>query len=194
MPPTRDATSIAVVVGHNLRRIRDERGLTLSQLATRSGVSKGTLSKVESAATNATVDTLDALARALDVPVATLLSSEPRSDVVVVRHDQGMPFGDTSVSEARLVSTVARSGLNVEVHDMTLEPGHRVSSATHGTGSWEHVLVLTGEIELGPVDAPARLGPGDYIAYRADQPHTWTAVGDGPARIWVTLVARTPSS
>lgn len=52
----------------NLRRIRNERGLTQQQLAEKAGVSQGMLSRMEAGTANPTLDIIEAVAGALDVP------------------------------------------------------------------------------------------------------------------------------
>jgi transcriptional regulator with XRE-family HTH domain len=189
MADSRQTPSASVVAGHNLHRQRAARGLSIGQLAQRSGVSKGTLSKIESGATNPTVETLDALARALDVPLPELLTADDHGEVAVVRAGEGLDLAGRSFREARLVNVWSRSGMTLEVHEMTIPVGPSVTSATHGTGTWEHVLVLSGSVRLGPIGAEVEIGEGDYAVYPADGPHSWMALAEGPARVWVFLLA-----
>lgn len=63
-------------VGVRIRRLRDEQGLSLSELARLSGVSKGYLSQIERAPeARPSASTLFALARTLGTSVAALLGS-----------------------------------------------------------------------------------------------------------------------
>src|SRR5690625_6687041 len=52
--------------------MRIARGLTLSELAYRVGISRQMLSKIENAQTSASLATVDALARGLEVPITSL--------------------------------------------------------------------------------------------------------------------------
>ncbi len=70
------------VLGTNLRARRDEQGISLSELARRSGIAKGTLSQLESGAGNPTIETVFSLSNALGVPVSALLSESPTADLV----------------------------------------------------------------------------------------------------------------
>jgi hypothetical protein len=148
-------------------------------------MSKGTLSKLETGAANPTLDTLATLATALSVPLADLFAA-PASGIAVVRAGEGADIGDTT-APARLVHVLSRDRLLVEVHDLTLPAGSVEVSATHGEGSWEHVLVRSGRIAAGPIDQVAELEEGDYAVYPADRPHRWEGLGPGPARVWVVL-------
>src|SRR5215470_7804561 len=73
------------LLGTNLRARRDEQGISLSELARRSGIAKGTLSQLESGAGNPTIETVFSLSNALGIPVSALLAESQASDVVLVR-------------------------------------------------------------------------------------------------------------
>lgn len=65
-------------VGRRLGELRAERGMSLSELARRSGVGKATLSGLESGSRNPTLETLYALTTALHVPLSTVLTDPVR--------------------------------------------------------------------------------------------------------------------
>ena len=69
----------------NLRRLRIARRLSLSELARATGMSKATLSSVESGRSNPTIETLAALAGALRVSLGELLEEPPLGEVRIVR-------------------------------------------------------------------------------------------------------------
>ncbi len=75
------------MVAHNIRLLRERRGLSLAELARRAGLAKQTLSRLEQGSGNPTVDTLFAIAEALRVPV-TRLVAERRPSVTVQRGDE----------------------------------------------------------------------------------------------------------
>ncbi len=175
----------AADVAANVRALRARQGLSLGQLAARAGMSKGTLSKLETGAANPTLDTLATLAAALSVPLSALFAASQRG-IEIVRAGEGLDIGDDAVP-ARLVHVLSRDRLLVEVHDLTLPEGHAEVSATHGEGSWEHVIVHSGRISAGPIDQQAELEAGDYAVYPGDRPHRWEGLGPGPARVWAVL-------
>ncbi|TNC06266.1 helix-turn-helix transcriptional regulator [Methylobacterium terricola] len=65
-----DARSI---IGWNLRRLRVEQGLSQERLALAAGIDRAYVGRVERGSENVTIITLEAIARVLAVPVATLL-------------------------------------------------------------------------------------------------------------------------
>ena len=65
-------------VGVNLRRLRQDRGLSQEELAFESGLHRTYISGVERGVRNPTVLVLEEIAAALTVPAAKLLEETPR--------------------------------------------------------------------------------------------------------------------
>jgi len=80
-------TPIAVIAA-SLRRERERLGLSQSELAKRAGIAKSTLSQLEAAAGNPSVETIWALSVALGVPFSRLVEA-PRQVVRVIRAGEG---------------------------------------------------------------------------------------------------------
>ena len=85
-------------VATNIRRLRQQAGLTLAELAAEAGLGKSTLAQLESGRGNPSVETLWAIAAALRVPFGRLVEEEgPALRVVraseqpVVRSTRGRP-------------------------------------------------------------------------------------------------------
>ena len=64
------------VIGSNVRKKRHERHWSLDELAEASGVSKATLSQIESGRVNPTVATLWKIAQSLETELSMLIKSE----------------------------------------------------------------------------------------------------------------------
>jgi transcriptional regulator with XRE-family HTH domain len=65
-------------IGWNLRTLRVEQGLSQERLALESGIDRSYVGRMERGEENVTVDTLEALAKVLQVPVGRLFD-EPSS-------------------------------------------------------------------------------------------------------------------
>ena len=66
------------IVAKNLRKLRGERGLSQEELADRAGLNRNYVGMIEREENAPTVDTLEDLARALDVSVIDLVRNGPR--------------------------------------------------------------------------------------------------------------------
>ena len=165
----------------NVRRIREEKGLSLGQLAEQCGVSKATLFKIERATTNPTLDTILALAEALALPIESLIEPVTVASVDVVRRNEGQPTDDGT----ELVKAMVSGSIYLEFHRLDLAAGTSVTRPAREAGTRQHVFVLSGRVRVGPNDEQAELRPGDYALYDADHPHGFVAGGRVAARAWV---------
>ncbi|MCL6445384.1 MAG: XRE family transcriptional regulator [Alicyclobacillus sp.] len=171
------------IVSTNLRRLREQQRLSISELERRSGVGKATISSLEGGKGNPTVETLWALAKALNVPFGTLVS-EASERKVVVRSDEGVKISGTA-GYTRFVDRLSSDGC-FEIYEMALVPGEERVADPHPEGVLEHLLVVQGRVLTGPAEAPVLLGTGDYITFRGDLQHIYSAL-DTEARVIVWI-------
>lgn len=172
------------VLAQNLRQHRQDRDLSLTDLAQRSRVAKATLSQIEAGRGNPRLETLVDIAEALGVSVGDLLESDAASLTVVVRSGEGVDISDSAIG-GRLVRGLTMPATVSEFYLLELKARGRVVSSSHGVGTCDHVLVLAGRVRVGPVRQPVEAGAGDYVGYASDEPHLWEALDDQPARVWV---------
>jgi transcriptional regulator with XRE-family HTH domain len=170
-------------VAVNLHKWRLRRGVSVSALARAANVSKSTVSELERHNGNPSLETLWALARALEIPLGFLFSDHHfGTGVRVVRHDDdaGMAFEQPGYV-SRLLAGWEVDG-EIEVYTTTMDDGAHRHSDSHGAGVIEHAIVVEGRVEIGIADESIELGPGDLMSFPADQPHDYRAI-DGPTRV-----------
>jgi transcriptional regulator with XRE-family HTH domain len=171
-------------IARALRAERERVGLSLTELARRAGLAKSTLSQLESGTGNPSVETLWALAVALDVPFSRLIEP-PVPSVRVIRAGEGPRI---PAEQADFTGTLLASGTphaRRDVFVITVEPGADRRAEAHIPGTVEHLIVSAGRIRTGPADQPIELGPGDYAAFAGDVPHLYQALVPGT---WAVLV------
>lgn len=164
------------VLAANLRALREQAGLSLSELARRSDIAKGTLSQLETGTGNPTIETVFSLSNALGVPVSSLLTERADPEVVLVR-SAGLDVLSSNAVDLRMLRRLDAAEAVFELYDQRVRPGEVQSSAGHP--GREHVIVISGALRVGPPDAPYELGPGDYVCFPAQIPHIYETV-DGP--------------
>lgn len=172
------------VIARSLRRERERSALSLSEVAKRAGVAKSTLSQLEAATGNPSVETLWALCVALDVPFSRLVDP-PRRPVRVLRAGEGPSIPS---EQSAFIGTLLAScppGARRDVYRITLEPGAPRKAEPHIPGTVEHMTVAAGRIRTGPAEDPVELGPGDYAAFPGDIPHVYEALEPDS---WAVLV------
>ncbi|MEU2064143.1 XRE family transcriptional regulator [Streptomyces sp. NPDC013455] len=161
-----------------LKRERGRAGLSLSELAKRAGIAKSTLSQLEAASGNPSMETIWALAVALGVPFSALVES-PAPAVQVIRAGQGPTVHSDQSSYLASLLSACPPGARRDLYAVWLEPGTVRSSEPHIPGTVEHIVVSEGTVKAGPHGEAVELGPGDYMSYRGDVPHSYEALAPG---------------
>jgi transcriptional regulator with XRE-family HTH domain len=172
------------VIAAALRRERDRAGISLTELARRAGLAKSTLSQLESGSGNPSIETLWALGVALGVPFSRLVEP-PSSPVRVVRAGSSPRVRAEGADVYGTLLSAGVPGTRRDVYVLELEPGARRDADPHIPGSVEHMVVAAGRIRTGPVNELVEVGPGDYVTFPGDVPHSYEALEPGS---WVVLV------
>jgi transcriptional regulator with XRE-family HTH domain len=165
------------VLAANLRALRAQYGLSMSELARRSGIAKGTLSQLESGTGNPTIETVFSLSNAFNVPVSSLLTERTSPDVVLVR-SAGLDVLSSNAVDLRMLRRLDLTDTVFELFDQRVRPGRTQHSDGHP--GLEHVVVTSGHLRVGPPDAPYLLGPGDYVCFPASTPHIYETADAAP--------------
>jgi transcriptional regulator with XRE-family HTH domain len=163
------------VLAANLRRLRIARRLSLSELARGTGMSKATLSSVESGRSNPTIETLAALAGALRVSLGELLEEPPLGEVRIVRARRGG-------APARELDRIEDVG--VELSERAWDARRLDEPEPKPTGARAGVYVLEGKLIAGPVERVTELSAGDYASFPIDVPHLYET-GRTAARVLI---------
>jgi transcriptional regulator with XRE-family HTH domain len=175
-------------IGARLRATRRDRGLSLADLAERSGLTKGFLSEVERDLTSPSVGSLLRLCAALDLPVGELFDAG-QGPVVRAAERTPIAFGGQGVDEFQLTPAGER---RVLVLQSDIAPGGGSGDEPYSLASdAEFVHVLEGTLDIDVGGTPYRLADGDSLTFDAGAPHTWgNPSRSRPARVlWVLVPA-----
>lgn len=171
----------------NIQEIRSKRGLTLSGLAQRSGIAKSTLSLLERGQGNPTIETVWAVANALEVPFSHIING---IDTVQSFSGEG---GETR-EEVRFIERYGTDP-QIEVYEMTIAEGHSRVSSAHPPGVFERVIALRGEMLVGNAADSVLLRPGQSYTFAGDLKHTYSALkGQSTALVLVEYRGYSPQS
>lgn len=160
-------------VRDRLRRLRDERGLTLAEVAEAAGMATSTLSRLETGARRLTFAHLPPLARALGVPADELVAA-PRSDAPPARAPWRTHDGVTFVP-------MGEPGDGPRVCKLLLPAGRRDPAPKTHEGH-ERLHVLSGRLRLVLGEQERIMTPGESTAFSTWLPH-WTGVVDEPVEL-----------
>ncbi|MBB2974791.1 transcriptional regulator with XRE-family HTH domain [Microbacterium endophyticum] len=172
-------------IARAVKREREAAGLSVSELARRSGVSKATVSQLESSGGNPSVETLWALATALGLPFAALIE-EHSSAPTLVRRAASSGIHSSEATYTATLLAVSPPQTRRDVYVINAEPGPARRSEPHPRGTTEHVVMIAGEARVGPIVAPYTLATGDYLSYPGDEPHIFEALSPGTSAVLIS--------
>jgi transcriptional regulator with XRE-family HTH domain len=165
---------------------RQQRGLSLRELARRSGVSASFLQQLESGRSNASIASLKRISVALGVSVAQLLASDTERTRGVLRAAD-RPIYSTDGGAVKYALSLPPI-VDVEIYQATFAPGGSTGSAdlTH-EDCQEFLIVLSGTVSLWLGEQKFVLSPNDSIEYRGSTEHRLVNESSEDATvIWVT--------
>jgi XRE family transcriptional regulator, regulator of sulfur utilization len=156
-------------LARNIRQLRLARGFTQVAMAKLAGLPRATWSNLETGAANPTLSVLSRVAVALQVTIEELLSS-PRTVGRFYAHET-LPVRSRSGATLRRLLPDPLPG--TEIDRMELEPGARLVGTPHTPGTHEYLTCESGRIELVASGVKFALAPGDVVAFRGDQRHSY---------------------
>jgi len=173
-PQLAGSLSIAQAIGTQVRNLRHKLDLTGGELADQAGLSAGMLSKIENGAVSASIDSLEALARALNVPLTTFFASyEERRDCSFVRTGQGVTIerrGTKAGHQYQLLGHSISGEIVVEPYLITLTEEAQPYTLFQHAGV-EFIYMLTGKVLYRHADKAYPLVPGDALFFDAAALH-----------------------
>ena len=180
-------------LGPRIRALRENMGISLRELAERSGVSAPMLSQVERGETSPTLQVASRIAAGLELRLSQLLRIDEDGAVVVVRRSERRK-GPTSRGGHRYeILTPPLPGQRAELSRHTLAPGAVTGGpgdpSTHEPGSRETAVVEAGAVTLHCDGQDHELETGDSVTFDADLPHTFENRGKREAVLLAVLSA-----
>ncbi len=176
-------------LGERIRTLRTAQGLTLDDLAVRSGVSRAMLSKIERDEKNPTVRVAALIAEGLRVSLSRLLGDDERRRVVVVPHGSQRIITDDATGYTRQLLSPVFAGAGVEVVRCAMPPG--TASGTfpaHPQGTEEYIAVERGQVHIRLDDRDEYvLTAGDALFFAADVSHAFTNADAGESVFYLVI-------
>jgi transcriptional regulator with XRE-family HTH domain len=160
-------------VGPRLRRVREQRGRTLTDVAEQTGISKSTLSRLENGQRRPSLELLLPLAQAYQVPLDDLVGAPEVGDPRIRLTPRRV--------NGRTVVPLTRPGA-VQAWKIIIPASQsKPSRRTHDGFEW--LYVLTGRMRLILGDRDLVLGAGEAAEFDTRLPHWFGSTGEGPAEV-----------
>jgi transcriptional regulator with XRE-family HTH domain len=161
-------------IGSQVRDYRKLSGLTVSELAEAANISRGMLSRIENGQISPSLNTLQLLSEALNVPLPMLVSSvESRRECSYVRVGEGVAIrrrGTKVGHQYRMLGQSHDGKIAVEPYLIELSKDAVPYSEFRHEGT-EIIYMLTGEVSYAYGDKSYRLTPGDTFMFDSAELH-----------------------
>ena len=183
-------------LGETVRLLRQRAGLSIQDVANKTGLSNGMISQLERARAMPSIRTLRLLSIALEVPISYFFeTSDPAADVqrYIVRKNNRRLLRLTASGVVKEALTPDSKG-QLELYELTLNPG-----ASSGTDFLQHTgekagYILSGSLRLWLDNQAHVLEAGDSFRFPSIVPHMFDNPTQQVARaIWVTTLRQTDS-
>jgi transcriptional regulator with XRE-family HTH domain len=174
-------------IGATLRRLREERHLSLKDVAARSGLTQSFLSQVERDLTSPSVASLRKIAQAFGVPLAALFQGPTLPENRVVRRGERRQLVHPKRQWRDYLLTPNLTG-KLQVILSIIEPDCGSGDEPYAHDSDEEcVVVLRGRLEFWVASDGYLLEEGDSIVFESRIPHRNRNPGPGQAEVlWIT--------
>ncbi|MEM1343629.1 MAG: XRE family transcriptional regulator [Pseudomonadota bacterium] len=166
--------SLESMIGSQIRTLRQTLGMTIADLAGAAGLSSGMLSKVENGQTSPSLTTLQSLASALNMPLASLFTKfDQKSDATFVKAGEGIKIERRASAKDhvyQLLGHALRTDVRVEPYRITLDATSDAYPIFQHDGV-EFLYMLEGAMTYAHGDSTYAMTPGDSLYFDAAIAH-----------------------
>jgi len=181
------SNAVVAAIGYRLRALRQEREMTLQELAEVTDLSPSMLSLVERGRAAPSIQSLIVIANALNVTMSDLIVPHSADDERIVVRASEQPFVKTAQNVIRRVLREDRSrGISLAINEYEPETGSSLKRGAHS--GFEYGFVLEGTLTVELENITYQLKAGDLISFESNRPHRFW--NKGPKRVrtlWINL-------
>lgn len=188
-----DNSGKEIPVAGKIKRLREEKGYSLQDLAEKSGFSSALLSQIENHLVSPPLGTLSKIARAMEVEIGYFFEETREAPFAIVRRDErkgisrvaskmGVKYGYSYESLA-----FDKKGRHMEPFLVTLEPATRKDRHAYSHEGEEFIFVLEGKMGVTLGEHTDVLEPGDSIYFDSTMPHRVECVDGDETKIVAVL-------
>ena len=149
-----------------LAALREERALSLEELATQSGISRATLSRLERGETSPTAEMLGKLCTVYGMPMSRLIAEVEQAPVQLIRRAEQSEWHDSATGFVRRMVSPPARGFAAELVEGRLPAGAVIDYARPPVhGMEQHMWMLSGLLDYTVDGVTYRLAPGDCLRF-----------------------------
>lgn len=174
------------IVAKNIKRLREEKKLSMEELSKLSSVSKSMLAQIERGEGNPTLSTLWKISNGMKVPFDAL-TVRPERVYEIVKTSEVQPLLEDSGKVKNYSIFPDDENRRFAVYYLELEEGSYWESEPHLKGTTEFITVFEGGIVIRVDGQTFPVEKGESIRFRADNPHSYRNTGAEKAVLHMIL-------
>ncbi|MDQ0221382.1 cupin domain-containing protein [Peribacillus cavernae] len=172
-------------IGKNIRRFRELKGLSLTQLSNLTGFSISFLSQIERSVANPSINSLKKISDALDTQLASLFTendsnSNGEKDFIVRANERKKLYNPGSKAEMYLLSPSLDN--EIELIMIVAQPGGKSGDEYYSHHGEEIGIVIQGSLQVDLDGQIYTLKQGDSMQFNSNTPHKWMNTGSHISR------------
>lgn len=175
-----------MIVAKNIKRLREEKKLSMDELVRLSGVSKSMLAQIERGDGNPTISTLWKISNGMKVPFDAL-TVRPKSPYEIVRTSEIQPLLEDGGKVKNFSLFPDNENRRFAVYYLELDEGSYWESEPHLKGTTEFITIFTGKIEIQAGSQSFIVEKGESIRFGADTVHSYKNAGSGTVILHMIL-------
>ena len=174
------------VISENLKRLREQKKLSLDGVAKLSGVSKSMLGQIERGDVNPTISTIWKIANGLKISFSELLS-RPAAEYEVVEFQSMQPLLEDNGHYRNYLIFPFEENQRFEMLYIEMDPGSHLDAEPHPEGTEEYLTVFSGELSVAVNGETFTASNYSSIRFAADRPHRYQNTGSQVCRISMVI-------
>lgn len=174
------------IVAKNIKRLREERKLSMDELSKLSGVSKSMLAQIERGEGNPTISTLWKISNGMGVPFDAL-TVRPKNPYEIVKTAELQPLLEDNGRVKNYALFPDDENRRFAVYYLELDKGSYWASEPHLKGTTEFITLFAGRIEICTGGQRLTVEKGESVRFKADTAHSYRNTGDETAVLHMIL-------
>lgn len=171
-----------------IKKIRQEKRMSLQELSDLSGVSKSMISKIEREEKNPTLQVAAQIAEALGTTLSALLDAPKDQEITIIRKNERVIYHDELTGFQRTILSPQFGENGIEfIENIIPQGGISPKFPPHRNGVKEYITVSEGKLEILVGTELFTLEPGDSIFFKGNNTHQFRNLGSSECRYYLIV-------
>lgn len=162
-------------IGKNIKKIREQKKITLDSAAKLTGVSRSMLAQIEKGEVNPTISILWKIANGYKVSFTSLVKYDTSS--LLIQSEKIIPLMEDNKKYINYPAFPFQEEKQFETYRIEIKEGGFLQAQPHLEGAEEYITVFDGEVEITADSEVFQLKRGDSLRFKADVVHSYKNIG-----------------